>query len=99
MQPISVCMIAKNEEKHIEECCRRLAPYGFEIVIVDTGSTDRTVELASQYTDRIFHFDWCNDFSAARNYAWSKASHDWILSIDCDDYIESIDMDALAACM
>lgn len=99
MQPISVCMIAKNEEKNIEECCRRLAPYGFEIVIVDTGSTDRTVELASQYTDRIFHFDWCNDFSAARNYAWSKASHDWILSIDCDDYIESIDMDALAACM
>ena len=99
MSPISVCIIAKNEEKHIEECCRHLAPYGFEIVLVDTGSTDRTVELAKQFTDRIFHFDWCDDFSAAKNYAMEKASYDWILSIDCDEYIESTDLSALAAHM
>ena len=99
MSPISVCIIAKNEEKHIEECCKRLTPYGFEIVLVDTGSADRTVELAKQYTDRIYHFDWCNDFSAAKNYAMEKASYDWILSIDCDEYIESIDLSALAAHM
>ncbi len=99
MQPISVCIIAKNEEKHIEECLRRLAPYGFEIVLADTGSTDRTVELARRYTDRIFHFDWCDDFSAARNFVLGKASHDWTLSIDCDEYLESVDLKALAAHM
>ena len=97
--PISVCIIAKNEEKHIAECCKRLVPYGFEIVLVDTGSTDRTVKLAKQYTDRIYHFDWCNDFSAAKNYAMEKASYDWILSIDCDEYIESIDLSVLTTHM
>lgn len=99
MQPISVCIIAKNEEKHIEECCKHLIPYGFEIVVVDTGSTDRTVELAGKYTDKIYHFDWCDDFSTAKNYAMQKASHNWILSIDCDEYIEDCDMKALEACM
>lgn len=99
MTPISVCIIAKNEEKHIEECCKRLMPYGFEIVLVDTGSTDRTVALAQKYTDRIYNFEWCDDFSAAKNYAMQKASHDWILSIDCDEYIESVDLDSLSACM
>lgn len=99
MIPISVCIIAKNEEKHIEECCSRLKPYGFEIVLVDTGSTDRTIELAKQYTDCIYHFDWCSDFSAAKNYAMKKASYDWILSIDCDEYIESIDLPSLTAQM
>lgn len=95
MLPISVCIIAKNEEKHIEECCRRLQPYDLEIVLVDTGSTDRTVELARKYTDRIFRFDWCNDFSAAKNYALEKASRDWILSLDCDEYLEILDIDLL----
>ena len=99
MSPISVCIIAKNEEKHIEKCCKHLAPYGFEIVLVDTGSADKTVELAKRYTDCIYHFDWCNDFSAAKNYAMEKASHNWILSIDCDEYIESIDLSALDALM
>lgn len=99
MLPISVCIIAKNEENHIEECCRHLQPYGFEIVLVDTGSTDHTVELARKYTDNIYHFDWCKDFSAAKNYALQKVSHDWILSLDCDEYIESLDMNLLQQCM
>ncbi len=99
MEPVSVCIIAKNEEKHIEECCKRLVPYGFEIVLADTGSADRTVELARRYTDRIYHFNWRDDFSAAKNFAMEKASHDWILSIDCDEYVEQIDTAALAACM
>lgn len=97
MSPISVCIIAKNEEKHIEECCKRLIPYQFEIVLIDTGSSDHTVELARKYTDKIYYFDWCGDFSAAKNYAMEKASHDWILSIDCDEYIESIDVGSLAS--
>ena len=99
MSSISVCIIAKNEEKHIAECCKRLVPYGFEIVLVDTGSDDHTVDLASQYTDHIYHFEWCNDFSAAKNYAMGKASYDWILSIDCDEYIESIDLPSLTTHM
>lgn len=95
MLPISVCMIAKNEEQHIEECLKRLKPYHCEIVLADTGSTDRTVELAAKYTDKIYHFDWINDFSAARNYVIAQAENDWILSIDCDEYLESFDMNAL----
>lgn len=99
MFPLSVCIIAKNEGAHLEECLKRLVPYDFEIVLTDTGSTDQTIAIAEKYTDRIFHFDWCGDFSAARNFCIEKASHDWILSIDCDEYIEEIDLSALGRYM
>lgn len=99
MLPLSVCIIAKNEENHIEECLKRLAPYDFEIVLTDTGSTDRTLAIAEKYTDRIYHFDWCNDFSAARNFCMQKASNDLILSLDCDEFVEDIDPPALLRCM
>lgn len=95
MIPISVCIIAKNEERNVEECLKCLGSYGLEIIFTDTGSTDRTVALAARYTDKIYHFDWCNDFSAARNFTISKASNDWILSLDCDEYLQSFDADAL----
>lgn len=97
--PISVCMIAKNEEQYIEECLKKLKPCHYEIVFVDTGSTDGTLEIAAKYTDKIYHFDWIDDFSAARNYALTKAENDWILSIDCDEYLEEIDVDALLQLM
>lgn len=99
MFPLSVCIIAKNEEAHIEECLKRLAPCGFEIVVTDTGSTDRTLAIAGKYTNRIFHFNWCDDFSAARNFCLEKASHDWILSLDCDEYLEELDLSALGRLM
>ena len=99
MLPISVCIISKNEEEHIEECCKRLSSYGVEIVLTDTGSTDHTVEIAQNYTAQVFHFDWCDDFAAAKNFCMEKASHDWILFIDCDEYIEEIDTEALQHCM
>ncbi|MCH5249894.1 MAG: glycosyltransferase [Lachnospiraceae bacterium] len=92
MLPITVCMIAKNEDIHIEECLKRLRPCKFEIVVVDTGSVDRTVETARKYTDKVYHFDWCHDFSAARNYSIEKASNDWVLIIDCDEYLENINL-------
>lgn len=91
MLPISVCIIAKNEEKYINECLRRLSVYDWEIVVVDTGSTDNTVEIAKAYTPNVYHFDWINDFSAARNYSISMATNDYILVVDCDEYMESDD--------
>lgn len=95
MVPISVCIIAKNEEKKIERLLKSIAPYQFEIVLVDTGSTDRTKEIALKYTDKIFDFKWENDFSSARNYSLSKASNNWIFMLDCDEWIESIDLEEL----
>lgn len=89
MIPISVCIIAKNEEKYIGECLKRLSRYDWEIIVADTGSSDRTVEIARRYTPHVFHFDWINDFSAAKNFAVSRASNDYILTVDCDEYLET----------
>ncbi len=88
MLPISVCIIAKNEEQYIGECLRRLIKYDWEIIVVDTGSTDQTVNIALSYTPNVFHFEWSDDFSAARNYSISKAHNDYILAVDCDEYLE-----------
>lgn len=90
MIPVSVCIIAKNEEKNIVKCLRALHKHPFEIVVADTGSTDRTKELAEKYADKIVDFPWVNDFSAARNFCISQASHDWILTMDCDEFVEEL---------
>lgn len=90
--PFSVCMIAKNEEKYIKGCLDKLSKYNFEIIIVDTGSTDDTKNIAIKYTDKIYDFKWIDDFSAARNFAAGKATNDWILTIDCDEYMDNIDL-------
>ncbi|MDE6386486.1 MAG: glycosyltransferase [Lachnospiraceae bacterium] len=95
MHPISVAIIAKNEEKQIEKCLASIKPYGFEIVVVDTGSCDRTKEIAGRYADQILDFTWCDDFSAARNYSLRAASNNWIFMIDCDEAVKSIDVDEL----
>lgn len=87
MIPISVCMIAKNEEENIVPCLSALKQLEFEIVIADTGSTDRTLELASKYSSKIYTFSWKNDFSSARNFVISKASNDWILVVDFDELL------------
>lgn len=89
--PISVCVIARNEEKHIGNCLRRIRPYGFEIIVADTGSADRTKEIAARYADRVIDYPWADDFSAARNFCAARASYKWILSVDCDEYMESCD--------
>lgn len=92
MNPFSICLIAKNEEKRIERCLSAASKLDAEIVLVDTGSTDRTKELAAKYTDKIYDFVWCNDFSKARNFSIEKANHDWILVLDCDEYVEKFDL-------
>ena len=88
MITISLCMIVKNEEKNLERCLSSYAPFMDEIIVVDTGSTDRTKEIAARFTDKIYDFVWINDFSAARNFAFSKASCDYIFSADADEVLE-----------
>ena len=85
----SLCMIVKNEEAVLKDCLDSLQALMDEIIIVDTGSTDHTKEIAAQYTDKIYDFQWCNDFSAARNFAFSKATGDYIYSADADEYIDA----------
>lgn len=97
MIPISVCIIGKNEEKNIEKCLEPLTHYPFEIIYVDTGSADATRELAAKYTDKIYDFEWIGDFSAARNFSLSKASHNYVLVLDCDEYLTDLDLDGLYA--
>ncbi len=85
---LSQCMIVKNEEKNI----RRALSWGKGIVceqiVVDTGSTDRTVEIAEEMGAKVYHFQWCNDFSAAKNYAIEQASGNWIAFLDADEYFD-----------
>lgn len=83
---ITQCIIAKNEEDNIEYCLSHLKSVVDEQIVVDTGSIDRTVELAKGLGAKVFHFDWIDDFSAARNFALSKAKGDWIIFLDCDEY-------------
>lgn len=92
MQTVSLCMIAKNEEKTLPRCLESVKGVFDEIIIVDTGSTDGTVKEAEKYTDKIFLFEWCDDFSAARNYSFSKASSDYVMWLDADDVILSNDL-------
>ena len=87
---ISLCMIVKNEEAVLARCLDSLEGIPDEIIIVDTGSTDRTKEIASKYTDRIYDFTWTGDFSEARNFAFSKASCDYIYSADADEVLNSV---------
>jgi tetratricopeptide (TPR) repeat protein len=82
---ISLCMIAKNEEKFLAGCLESVKGAVDEIVLVDTGSTDKTVAIAEEYHAKVFHFPWSNDFAAARNEALSHASGDWILVLDADE--------------
>ncbi|WP_310225200.1 glycosyltransferase [Paenibacillus qinlingensis] len=80
-------MIVKNEENALPACLKSVAGIPDEIIIVDTGSTDRTKELAATFTDKIYDFQWIDHFAAARNFAFSKATKDYILWLDADDVV------------
>lgn len=84
---VSVCIIVKNEEVNIKHCLNAIKKLGYEIVVVDTGSLDNTKSVALEYTDKVYDFAWCDDFSAARNYAISKVSNDYILMVDSDEFL------------
>lgn len=84
---ISLCMIVKNEENVLARCLDSIRGLMDEIIIVDTGSTDRTKEIAYQYTQQVYDFVWEKDFSSARNFAFSKATGDYIYSADADEVL------------
>ncbi|MGL5616953.1 MAG: glycosyltransferase [Sarcina sp.] len=87
MVSISLCMIVKNEEETLEKCLSSIKDIVNEIVIVDTGSTDKTKEIAKKFNAIIYDFKWINNFAAARNFAFSKATKEYILWLDGDDYL------------
>ncbi|HEV2473005.1 MAG TPA: glycosyltransferase, partial [Chthonomonadales bacterium] len=84
---ISLCMIARNEKRVIAECLKSIMPYVDEAIVVDTGSTDDTMEIARSLGARVYEFEWCDDFSAARNESLKYATGDWIFWMDADDTI------------
>ena len=88
MAMISLCMIVKNEEAVLARCLDSICGLMDEMIIVDTGSTDRTREIAKKYTKKVYSFAWVNDFSAARNFAFSKASCEYIYSADADEVLD-----------
>lgn len=85
---LTACLIAKNEEKHIEPCLRSLNGLVDEIVVVDTGSTDRTAQIAESLGAKVGVFEWCDDFALARNASLELATGDWILWIDADERLD-----------
>ncbi|NTU21781.1 glycosyltransferase [Brevibacillus sp. HB1.2] len=83
---ISACIITKNEEENLPTCLDSVKSFVSEIIVVDTGSTDRTVEIAESYGAKVFSFTWIDDFAAARNFAIEQAKMDWIVFLDADEY-------------
>jgi len=89
MTTLSLCMIVKNEAKNLDRCLSSVQGVADEIVVVDTGSTDRTVAIAQEHGARLFHHPWHNDFAEARNVGLEQARCDWILHLDADEELEA----------
>lgn len=88
-QKLSLCMIVRNEEKYLEDCLKSAQDVVDEIIIVDTGSTDKTVDIARKYGAQVFFMEWANDFAKARNESLKHATGDWVLIMDADERIPS----------
>lgn len=94
--PLSLCMIVRNEEHCLASCLASVRPLVKEIVVVDTGSTDRTREVAAAAGACVYDFGWCDDFAAARNYSLELATGDWILVLDADEVLEPVRREEMA---
>lgn len=96
---LSVCLIVKDEVDFLEQCIlsikNKLGNIVDDIVIADTGSTDGTIELIKKYECSLFEFEWCNDFSKARNFSLEKAKNSWVIVLDADEFIVDIDEGAI----
>ncbi|HEX9060082.1 MAG TPA: glycosyltransferase family 2 protein, partial [Clostridia bacterium] len=88
---ISLCMIVKDEEKYIDGCLKSVKDFVDEMIIVDTGSTDRTIEICKSFGAQVLNFHWNGDFSEARNYGLDHAAGDWILWLDADEKVDDTD--------
>jgi glycosyltransferase involved in cell wall biosynthesis/tetratricopeptide (TPR) repeat protein len=95
MPTLSVCLIVKNEARHLDRCLASVRGLADEIVVVDTGSTDSTVDIARAHGARVHHFAWQDDFSLAKNFSIEQATGDWILSLDGDESIAQRDHEAI----
>ena len=91
-------MIVRNEAHQLAECLRPVAELFDEIIIVDTGSTDHTLEIAGQFTSKVYRFPWCDDFSAARNESLRHATGDWVFWLDADDRVSAENIAKLGKC-
>lgn len=87
---LSVCVIVKNDRNRLERLLESVENYGWELVVVDTGSTDGSRELARSFTDKVFDFAWCDDFAAAKNEAISHATNEYVLVLDSDEWLEEM---------
>ena len=94
---ISLCMIVKNEQAYLHRCLSSIKPIVDEIIIVDTGSSDRTRQIAEAFGACVFDFAWCNDFAAARNFGLARASGQWIFVLDADEVLSTRDHGAIAS--
>jgi tetratricopeptide (TPR) repeat protein len=94
---LSLCMIVKDEEAMLGRCLEAVRPAVDEIVIVDTGSTDRTVEIAESFGARVLHHAWDGDFSCARNVSFDAATGDWVMYLDADEVLVPEDVERLRA--
>jgi len=97
MITISLCMIVKDEENTLGRCLESVSDILDEIIIVDTGSVDKTKEAAARFTSHIYDFQWIDDFSAARNFSFSKGTMDYIMWLDADDIMLEEDRERLKA--
>ena len=88
MDTVSLCMIVKNEEEVLARCLDSVRGLVEEVIVVDTGSTDSTKEIAARYTDKVFDFPWADDFSAARNFSFAQATCGYCMWLDADDVLE-----------
>ena len=94
---LSLCMIAKNEEGMLRECLERVKPIVDEMIVVDTGSTDQTKKIAASSGSMVYDFSWQDDFSKARNFSLKKARMEWILVLDADEFLSTVDLAAITA--
>jgi len=90
---LSLAMIVKNEEEKLARCLNSVKDYVDEIVVVDTGSTDRTKKIAASYGAKIYDFVWCNDFAIARNFSIEKTRGDFVLALDADHVVMKFDQE------
>jgi glycosyltransferase involved in cell wall biosynthesis len=89
---LSIGLMVKNESKHLEQCLHSLLPIlnelDSELIIVDTGSTDNTVEIANRYTEKVYSHEWFDDFAGMRNIVLSYAVGEWFFYVDGDEVVE-----------